>query len=150
MGSEEWIECYCEKCGSDTSLFPREFATHTCYHCRSIGFFKPVPPKYLDSVGVCLRNKEEFYEKVVKPSPNFDQSCWDRRLKKIAWLEEERMKEYLSKRANQANVPKCPTCSSTNLTRISGVSKAADTFLFGIFGTKRDKTFHCNNCGYEW
>ena len=48
------------------------------------------------------------------------------------------------------NQPKCPTCKSTNLKKISVTSKAVNTAVFGIFGTKRNKTFHCNNCGYEW
>lgn len=48
------------------------------------------------------------------------------------------------------NKPKCPTCSSTNLREISITSKIFDTAMYGIFGTKRNKTFHCNNCGYEW
>lgn len=48
------------------------------------------------------------------------------------------------------NVPKCPTCQSTNLKKISTTSKVVNTVMFGIFGTKRHKTFHCNNCGYEW
>ena len=50
----------------------------------------------------------------------------------------------------EPNVPKCPTCQSTNLKRISTTAKVANTALFGLFGTKRHKTFHCNNCGYEW
>lgn len=48
------------------------------------------------------------------------------------------------------NKPKCPTCSSTNLKKITATSKVMNTVMFGIFGTKRHKTFHCNNCGYEW
>lgn len=48
------------------------------------------------------------------------------------------------------NKPKCPTCTSTNIKKISSTSKAVNTAIFGIFGTKRYKTFHCNNCGYEW
>ena len=48
------------------------------------------------------------------------------------------------------NKPKCPTCSSTNLKKISTTSKVVNTAMFGIFGTKRHKTYHCNNCGYEW
>lgn len=148
MAIEKLVDYYCEKCGFVTSHLPSKMPKETCFMCGSTGSFKLVPAKYCyESGSFCSDNEEEFYEKVVKPSPNFDQSCWDERLEKIAWQEEEQMKDYLSK---QANVPKCPTCSSTNLTRISGASKAADTFLFGIFGTKRDKTFHCNNCGYEW
>lgn len=48
------------------------------------------------------------------------------------------------------NKPKCPTCNSTNLKKISTASKVVNTAVFGLFGTKRHKTFHCNNCGYEW
>ena len=48
------------------------------------------------------------------------------------------------------NIPKCPTCQSTNLKKISASSKVINTALFGLFGSKRHKTFHCNNCGYEW
>ena len=60
-------------------------------------------------------------------------------------------KEYLTDdKVKQANVPKCPTCQSTNLKKITVTSKAMNTALFGLFGTKRHKTFHCNNCGYEW
>lgn len=44
----------------------------------------------------------------------------------------------------------CPTCKSANIRKISVTSKATNTALFGIFGTRRYKTFHCNNCGYEW
>ena len=50
----------------------------------------------------------------------------------------------------EANLPKCPTCSSTNLKKISTTAKVANTALWGIFGTKRHKTYHCNSCGYEW
>ncbi|MCM1186621.1 MAG: hypothetical protein NC251_04270 [Lachnoclostridium sp.] len=48
------------------------------------------------------------------------------------------------------NKPKCPTCQSANLKKITTTSKVVNTAMFGIFGTKRHKTFHCNNCGYEW
>ena len=57
--------------------------------------------------------------------------------------------ERLNRLAKQ-NKPKCPTCTSTNIKIISGTSKVVNTAIFGIFGTKRYKTFHCNNCGYEW
>ena len=50
----------------------------------------------------------------------------------------------------QQNMPKCPTCNSTNIQKISATSKAVNTVAFGLLGTKRHKTFHCNNCKYEW
>ena len=52
--------------------------------------------------------------------------------------------------SSNTNIPKCPTCNSTNLKKISTTSKAINTVVFGLLGTKRHKTFHCNNCGYEW
>ena len=48
------------------------------------------------------------------------------------------------------NTPKCPTCQSTRIHKISASSKVINTALFGLFGSKRHKTFHCDNCGYEW
>lgn len=45
---------------------------------------------------------------------------------------------------------KCPTCGSDSIVRISLTAKAVNTFAFGIFGTKRNKQFRCNNCKYEW
>lgn len=51
---------------------------------------------------------------------------------------------------NQQNTPKCPTCQSTNIKKISATSKATNAVLFGLFGNKRNKQFHCNNCGYDW
>ena len=48
------------------------------------------------------------------------------------------------------NKPKCPACGSQHLKKVSITLKVANTALFGIFGTMRYKTFHCDNCGYEW
>lgn len=55
-----------------------------------------------------------------------------------------------ARKQESSNIPKCPTCSSTNLKKISTTSKAINTIAFGLLGTKRNKTFHCNQCGYEW
>lgn len=48
------------------------------------------------------------------------------------------------------NKPKCPTCQSTNVVRISTTAKVVNTAMFGIFGTKRHKQWHCNNCGSDF
>lgn len=48
------------------------------------------------------------------------------------------------------SAPKCPTCQSTNIQKISATSKVTNAALFGLFGNKRNKQFHCNSCGYEW
>lgn len=51
---------------------------------------------------------------------------------------------------NIDNTPKCPTCNSTDIKKISTTSKVTNIAMFGLLGNKRKKTFHCNNCGYEW
>lgn len=48
------------------------------------------------------------------------------------------------------NKPHCPTCGSTNLKKISGLSKASSVAMWGLLSQKIKKTYHCNNCGYEW
>ncbi len=69
-------------------------------------------------------------------------------LKKITSTEQEEAKR---KRLQQtAPTVYCPYCNSLNTSKISTASKMVNTVAFGIFGTKRHKTFHCNNCGYEW
>lgn len=41
----------------------------------------------------------------------------------------------------------CPYCKSTNTKKISGLSKAVNVGLWGIFALgKATKQFHCNNC----
>lgn len=63
----------------------------------------------------------------------------------------ESLSEFTQKQISYINSkPKCPTCQSTNIKRMSITEKTINTALFGIFGNKRKKQFHCNNCGYEW
>jgi ribosomal protein L37AE/L43A len=51
---------------------------------------------------------------------------------------------------SQINIPHCPTCNSTNIKRISTTAKVTNIAMFGLLGNKRKKTYHCNNCKYEW
>lgn len=100
----------------------------------------------------CFECNKETAEEVIKiMNKTVEDSL---RSKGIEPLTREQMnfnneRERLTRLAQQ-NKPKCPTCQSTNLKKISTTSKVMNTAMFGIFGTKRHKTFHCNNCGYEW
>ena len=46
--------------------------------------------------------------------------------------------------------PRCPTCGSPDLEKIGTASKVLDVAFWGFASGKVKKTFHCNNCGYEW
>lgn len=59
-------------------------------------------------------------------------------------VEEKKQEECIT------NCPHCPTCGSSNLAKVSSFSKIIDSAVWGIGGAQRYKTFHCNNCGYEW
>lgn len=148
------ILCYCEKCGQHYDISDKrlnDLKNVTCTGCCSVGYFKLVPQKYLNEGmwGINKNLEGEFIEKFIKASPNFDQASWDRR---VGYQETRKHYDEILRNEMQEekNVPKCPTCQSTNLKKITVTSKAMNTALFGLFGTKRHKTFHCNNCGYEW
>ena len=63
-------------------------------------------------------------------------------------LEEE--KKGNVKTAPNCAIVHCPYCNSVNTEKISTASKVANTLLFGVFGTKRHKQFHCNSCGADF
>lgn len=44
----------------------------------------------------------------------------------------------------------CPYCHAINVTKISTTSKAVNTVIFGLFGTKRHKQWHCDKCGSDF
>lgn len=148
------VLCYCEKCGHINAISSRELDNikeEKCVGCDNVGYYNIVPQDYLTDgkLAIKIELNDKFIENIVKSSPNFDQECWDRReaFKEIQKHNNELLE---NDKVKQANVPKCPTCQSTNLKKITVTSKAMNTAIFGLFGTKRHKTFHCNNCGYEW
>lgn len=47
-------------------------------------------------------------------------------------------------------VVECPYCHSKDTKKISMTSKVMNTAVFGIFGTKRHKQWHCNQCNSDF
>lgn len=90
---------------------------------------------------------EEF--STLCPKCNIEMVCVE---KKFVTLEQEekRKKDHERIVNGTFHIPKCPTCQSTDIRKISTTSKVVNTALWGLFGTKRHKTFHCNSCSYEW
>ena len=69
------------------------------------------------------------------------------------WWDEERQKSHPENKSFKPSAPKitCPYCKSTNTKKISGLSKAVNVGLFGIFALgKTTKQFHCNNCNADF
>lgn len=64
-------------------------------------------------------------------------------------LDEERRKAE-EEAAKPKYTPKCPVCGSSDLRKISATSKVLDVAFWGFAAGKPKKTYHCNNCGYEF
>lgn len=138
--------CYCKKCGR---IVQEQYnkQTQKCDYCNNE--LNYVPKQFLiGQRGVIFNDdlKEQFINEYIKSSPEFDQYRFDHRDQDMF---EQRM-AYRAAISKQSNTPKCPTCGSTNLSKVSTMSKAGSVFMWGLFSQKVKKTWHCNNCKYEW
>lgn len=52
--------------------------------------------------------------------------------------------------SNKKIIIECPYCKSANTTKIPTTAKVVNTAIFGIFGTKKHKQWHCNECGSDF
>lgn len=59
-------------------------------------------------------------------------------------------KNNVEKNIPTKTVVECPYCHSKKTKKITTTSKILDTTIFGIFGTKRHKQWHCNDCGSDF
>ena len=99
------------------------------------------------------QNEKRLFDEVISKSPKFDINLYNKRDLILKQNEQQQEESIIHGRAvinEQSNIPKCPTCGSKNIKRISITSKVTSVALFGLLSTKRSKTFHCENCGYEW
>lgn len=142
---------YCEKCGHIGFSFLWDSEKNGCFSCNTKGSTKFVPQEYLDCTGNTIEEnlEEEFIEKFIKSSPNFDQECWDRR---IGYQETRKHQDEVLKSEMEElkHVPKCTYCGSTNVKKIGLLNRAVSTELWGLGSKKIGKQFHCNNCGADF
>ena len=115
-----------------------------------------MPDEYLIGKRKCIFNderKDEFIQKYIKSSPEFDQYLFDHRDEILAKQSAEFNAKIVHGKAileETSRVPKCPTCQSTNIRKMGGVERGASIWAFGLFSKKINKTFKCNSCGYTW
>ena len=116
--------------------------------------YKPYnkPCKICGSTNQVFFDDEDRKSIFCKNCKHYEDIYTSEELKQL-WENETKEKEQAeinAKMQANINVPKCPTCSSTNIKKVSGVTKAVSVVMFGLLSQKVKKTFHCNNCGYEW
>lgn len=92
-------------------------------------------------------NSAEMHSTIC-PECNVGMRCMER---KFVSSEQEEREAARRKRLRTQFVPVyCPYCNSVNTSKISTTSKVVNTAVFGIFGTKRFKQWHCNDCGSDF
>ena len=138
----------CPHCGYELSLNKPKFYGLYCPSCLETSWIMD------NDDGVCvfckIKMKDSIYgthdevynytknHPELKKSPEFSEEAYNKRI------------NYVPVEYGSSSSAKCPTCNSQNIKRVSTTSKVVNTAVFGIFGTKRYKQFHCNSCGYEW
>lgn len=135
----------CPECGKEISD-----KSDKCIHCgfplRSTPIIQEnINGKYYDVTFLSDTNIP-LIRKVIKL--NEITNCGLVQAKEIA--QKYHIEQESSKPKEEDNRPKCPTCGSTNLSKVSTMSKAGSVFMWGLFSQKVKKTWHCNNCKYEW
>lgn len=149
---------YCKKCGrivQDAKI---------CDICNSTTY--PVPKEYWwDGLDFLIepKLKEQFIEKYIKSSLEFDEELFNARDQ----IRAEQCRRYeqdmaigkaildgadpkIAFKNAGKNLPKCPTCGSLSVEKIGGLERAASVGFWGLFSNKINKTYKCKNCGHTW
>ncbi len=100
-------------------------------------------------------NKMEFFNKAEEYSticPRCGAEMKDMGSEFVDSEVERKKTEAYNRRLQQAlaNPVVCPYCGSGLVSKISTTAKVVNTAIFGVFGTKRHKQWHCNTCGSEF
>ena len=145
---------YCKKCGR--ILYDIFELKTTCDICESPAY--EVPREYIDNFRWRDGDgKQALIEELVKTSPEFNQYLFEHRDEILAnqsanfdaKLEHGKAVLEGMDKGNQFGV-ECPYCHSINTSKISTTAKVVNTAIFGIFGTKRHKQWHCNECNSDF
>lgn len=89
-----------------------------------------------------LRQPEVPYQKpiiLVNNNCESDEEYW------------KRIKQHtINRDASISKTVECPYCHSKDTKKITTTSKVVNTAVWGIFGTKRYKQWHCNSCNSDF
>ena len=130
--------------------------------CKKCGY---IDVSELKTCPICAKNEWEDYELYQIKKISTDESFINAMVKlyktdpieyqlKIQQFKTQLQQQEHARETKQqqiiSNQPHCPTCGSSNLSKVSTFSKIMDSAVWGFGGKQRYKTYHCNNCGYEW
>lgn len=134
----------CPKCGyTNGSAYPKDGSAKyiKCTECNTILVQTDIPCKEFNKNCTVETEREYIAEIANKYGGNqFQQEIRD------AWVAKLHTSSSPKPSSTSSNQPHCPYCNSTNVTKVSGTSRLASTFLFGIGSKKVGKQWKCNNC----
>lgn len=123
---------YCSKCGRFVHMYSND--EKKCDFCNSV--VRIVPDKYRGSSKIKKGLEQEFMEKYIWSSPEFDPELHK---KMEHWLD-TRWDKPSKKPSNPYGI-ECPYCHSTDIQRIYGVTLSVFTDVSAV-----GKQFQCRFC----
>lgn len=134
----------CSKCGWVRAYLTNS-TTSTCPVCTNKVFAYDVDEdaEFYD----LSKQQQDEWRFSKQPFEAYDRFLWNKRLE----YDGERW-AAVKVNENQFNSthPECPYCHNRNTKKITTASKALNTGMFGLFGTKRHYQWHCNNCNSDF
>jgi len=134
----------CDKCNSNNIISEKEYNEIVAEIKHSNYFMKK---KLLQNhnykcIYNILQQPEVSYPKPIVLENNnyeYDEEYW------------KRINQHtINKNISTTPTVECPYCHSKDTKKISTTSKVVNTAIFGIFGTKRHKQWHCNQCNSDF
>lgn len=90
--------------------------------------------------------KSEYAKKGIQfTEQDFDDYLQMMRIKQLSEYGE--LSKGNVKGTAEDNILKCPICGSPKIQKISGMNRAVNIALLGMFSTKINKQWHCDHCG---
>lgn len=99
------------------------------------------------SRGYFFNNAEEF--STICPECNVEMVSVGKKITSTEQEEKENIK-WKNTLQQPSKLVHCPYCNSVNTSKITTTAKVINTAIFGLFGTKRHKQWHCNQCGSDF
>ena len=161
-------EYYCPKCGN--SHFITYGSDELCLVCKTKMIESPhefnLSQAYMDNLlkmgwnenkQLFEQNEQRLFDEVIRKSPEFDINLYNNRDSILAQQQQQQEEAIAHGKAVLEGKDKgnpysveCPYCHATNVKKITTTSKVVNTAIFGIFGTKRHKQWHCNQCNSDF
>lgn len=124
----------------DEKLFQdniNKYGDASLYQCWWFDKYEELGGKFSARYETDEQRKKRLDEQYGKDSPAYQQAV----VEQCIQADRDRKSE---------NQVKCVYCNSTDTKKISTTSKVMNTAVFGIFGTKRHKQWHCNQCNSDF